>query len=243
MFFSYGGYDHDANEANLLSWSERPIYNQRLKRQVVRKTMTIEGNLLPDTASQDSIKNKIEELEAAYARDGENAGLYHDNGTPSPHFLDSSSTIGGVRIIEKSFPKGNSAEYSVWRNYRITLEADFPVFENELVLFEENLSITGNSGPRRVVIESRVGAPQLQVTTQRTLTTAVQSGRAIGFTRRPQPARVLFPHFLQDDRVTINRIAPQTQGNRLVNWGIQWNYPYLSPIPLFGVPNTTTRTG
>ena len=72
----------------------------------------------------------IDELENAYTNEGSDAGLYQDDGSgnigvKTPHFLDSSLSIGGVKIQSLTYPQGDPSEYATKRTFAITLFADF----------------------------------------------------------------------------------------------------------------------
>ena len=100
MYFQYGNYQHAHGEVNL-SLSKKANRNGRGFTAYSTWTMQIEGTLIGagETAAelQDNIRAQILALENAYALDGFDAGLLHDDGTPTPHVLDSSASLGGGR--------------------------------------------------------------------------------------------------------------------------------------------------
>jgi hypothetical protein len=232
MFCRYGAYTHSDNEVNLVSFSHRVIHSDRGRPGVVRKTAKLEGVLIAST--QANIKSAIQSLQAAYTLQGRDWGLYHDNGTASPHILVNADSLSGVRVVELSFPKGDGAEYATQRTYSITLEATYAASNEALHSFSETLSIQGDGGPRFVVIPVLNGPPQKQITHQATPVTAQQTGQAVGMFAYPSPAPPIFPFAEKRERRTIATQAPRSEGNQFVLWPISWSYYFESPTPLSG---------
>jgi hypothetical protein len=236
MYFKYGTFQHDDNTVTLSSVSQRQIYSGRGRRQIERKRLQLSGVLIAST--QAAIKTAIDELIAAYADDGKDAGLYHDDDSVSSHFLDSSASLGGVRVVSgPSFPRGDGAEYATGRDFTIVLEADFPVSGEQLSSFQESLRIVGTGGPRFAVVEVLNGLPQPQLVQQRTSVVATQSGRAVALSAYPLVPPPIFPVFELQDRREIGQGSPTLNGNEFVNFPVSWVYHFHAPGPLFARPN------
>src|SRR4029077_8154957 len=98
----------------------------------------------------------IAALRSAYNVNGLDLGLYLDDGvTPTDHVLASSTTLGGTRVTALEFPNGSGAEYSTFRSYSITVEADTPDTSQNLLDFSETLSFAGTGGARPVLFATR----------------------------------------------------------------------------------------
>jgi len=236
MYFKYGSYQHPDNEVNLTSFTQRRIYNARGTVERIVKTMQLQGVLIAST--QTAIKSAIGTLENAYVNDGKDAGLYHDDGTPSHHFLDSSQSLSGVRVLSLDYPKSDGAEYATQRAYTITLEAVFPVSGGDnLLAFNETLRIVGTGGPRIATIETLTGSPQVQTINQQTKVLAQQFGRAIGLLQYPSAPAPLFASVEHQDRREITQGSPTFEGGRFTNYEISWAYHFESPGPLFARPH------
>jgi hypothetical protein len=235
MYFKYGNYSHDANTVTLTSVTRRAILSPRGRRLFMRERLQLSGTLFAST--QATIKSAIDDLEAAYADDGKDAGLYHDDGTVSSHFLDSSASLGGVRVVSgPGYPRGDGAEYATGRDFTIILEADFPSGE-QLISFQETLRISGTGGPRFTIVEVLNGPPQPQLVQQRTSVVATQNGRAVGLSAYPFPSPPIFPVFELQDRREISMGSPTLNNNAYVNWPVSWVYHFHSPGPLSAQPN------
>ena len=236
MYFKYGNFQHDDNTVTLSSVSQRQVFSGRFRRQIVRKRLQLSGILIAST--QATIKTAIDALVAAYATDGKDAGLFHDDDSKSSHFLDSSASLGGVRVVSgPSFPKGDGAEYATGREFTIVLEADFPVSGEQLSTFQESLRIVGTGGPRFAVLEVLNGPPQAQLVQQRTSVFATQSGRAVALSAYPLAPPPIFPVFELSDRREISQGSPVLNSNEFVNWPVSWVYHFHAPGPIFAQPN------
>lgn len=240
MFIKIGTYSHPANEVDEIFVSQRIVRNRRNRRQYVTKTLTLGGTLIPDqtTISQATIKSAIQELESAYSRDGKSVGLYHDDGTESPHVLKSGESMSGVRIISLEYPEATGAEYAVQRSFRIIVEADFLDAKfDELVSWQESLSFVGDCGPKDVFKLTLNGPPQKQTVHQRTTQFVTQQGSAIGFRGYPTVPAALFPAAAKREQIRKDYGTPEYNGDALINWPVSWSYVFESAVPLTGRPN------
>jgi hypothetical protein len=238
MYFKLGTYQHPAGEA-LVRFNIEPVYDTRGGLQMLRKRFAVSGELIAE--GQAAIKTAIAGIEAAYlsGRTNQDAGLYHDNGTVSAHFLKASTSMGGVRITKFDYPNGEGAEYATYRTYEIELEAEYESRGggyDGLVSWSESLSITGTGGPRRVVLTTALGPPVTQVVAQRTPIRARQTGSAVGFRAYPTPPPPLWPNVELVEEREISRTTPTKQNGAIVNYGISWSYSFISATPLTGTP-------
>ena len=168
MQATYGSFSHPANEVTLSSVTAQRIRNPRGFTYILRKRIQLAGVIVLDTSSlttaqaQSALRTAIQARETAYSLDGGNFVFKHDDGSQSAHTLDSASAIGGVRVVETSFPKGDQAEYATQRTFSVTLEADYPVSGGSLLSFQETVEIVGTGGPRKIIIETLNGDAQEQ---------------------------------------------------------------------------------
>ncbi|HTI51188.1 MAG TPA: hypothetical protein VL475_09560, partial [Planctomycetaceae bacterium] len=179
MILKYGSYAHDQNECAVVI-AKRAIFSPRGDRQFVRETWHVTG--IKHAASQSALTAALADLRIAYSINGLDVGLYLDDGaTLTDHALPSGATLGGVRVTSLDFPRGDGAEYSTFRTFHLTLEADFPDAAGSLLDYAESLNFEGTGGPRRVFLDVLEGLPQEQIGTQCTTYRATQQGRAVGF--------------------------------------------------------------
>jgi len=235
MYFKYGGYRHDDDEVNLREFSQQLIRSDRGKTVTKKSRMVIEVVMI--ASSQSAIKSKVQSLEAAYSKSAD-AGLYHDNGNASPHFLSNAGSLSGVRVVDLKYDKSDGAEYATGRTAVITLEADYQIPGGDnLLSWQETLVITGTGGPSFTIKTVLNGPPQKQIVAAATPVVAQQTGSAFGLLSRPFPPPPTFPNAERLDRRQIVQIAPKFQGAQYTDWGVAWNYYFESPTPLTGSPN------
>jgi hypothetical protein len=153
-----------------------------------------------------------------------------------------------VRVKSLDFPRGDGAEYSTFRTYRITLEADFPDTAGNLLEYAEALDFEGTGGPRRVFLEVLEGLPQEQIGTERTTTRATQHGRAVGYGTYPVPPPPVWPAAELPHRRRISLRTPERVGNQFARYPVEWHYAFEAVVPLVGTPSgvasdsSSTRT-
>lgn len=245
MQASYGSFTHPANEVTLASVSVQRLRNQRGFVNLIRRRIQLLGVIVLDTSSlttdqaQAAIKTAIDAREAAYSVDGKDFYFRHDSGAVSAHVLQNATAIGGVRVLDRNFPKGDAAEYATQRTFTVTLEAEYDAGGENLQSFQESIEVVGTGGPRKVTIETLNGPPQRQTTHQKTKVTMTQSGQAIGLYEYPMadlPVPVA-PEFEDVDRRVIRLVSPQNQSGSFVNWGISWTYYFTLDQPSGATPN------
>lgn len=243
MYFQYGGYQHAPGEAQI-TFATNTILDSQGRPERLRKTISLSGVIV--AAGQAAIRTAVEALETAYSRHGFDAGLYHDDGTPSPHFLSNNQSLTGVRVVSLEFPLGDGTEYATGRSYAITLQADYQPPRTattsiggnpSTTSFQETLQFMGTGGPRRVLRETLRGFPSTQIAAQRTICRAMQTGSASGLLGVPQAPAPLWPALEVSEKRELNIIGPQREGASLLNWGVAWSYHFESPRPLFGSPH------
>src|SRR5262249_53494469 len=145
MYLKYGPYTHAQNEP-LVQIANRAIFSPRGYRQAVRETWRIVGVL--HAASATALTAAIAGLRSAYNVNGLDLGLYLDDQTTlTDHALISGASLGGTRVTALDFPVGAGAEYSTFRSYSISVEADFPDASKHLLHFSGTLSFRGTRGP------------------------------------------------------------------------------------------------
>lgn len=253
MIFQYGSYSHPIDEVALVVTREAlrnaagEIYAHHTRFDLTGFLQVDEG--ATEAITQASMTAAIQALETAYRQPNRDARLLlNDGSTSSAHTLLAAQTLGGVRIAKPvSFPVGDGGEYSTFRRFTVSLEADVVAnsMTTMLVEFSEVLRVSGNGGPRRVVIETRYGPPVEQIVSQRTPVLATQSGRAVGLLSYPTAPPPLWPKYIDGTRTDIQEESPQRVGpagstNPFINFPLTWTYQFISPGPLAGHPTRWT---
>lgn len=234
--FRYGSYTHPAGEVNLTRMNVRHRLSPRGRRLSTIYTMYLQGEIC--AGSQSTISQRIDELIAAYSVDYQDAALLDNSGNPTRHGLtnDDPFCISGVRVLERSWPKGGPAEYATARTFSVTLEAEYADVESPLVAWQETLRFIGDCGPRFDVIETW-GGPYPYISTLSTAQRIVQSGVAVGFNAHVDPPGSLFPDIEHRDRRDIELDGGKNQGRLNCYFQTRWTYYHTSGVARAGLPN------
>ena len=228
MYCKYGNYQHPANEVNLARLDVRARYSPRLLKTSLIFTMYAEGELLAD--GQSAINSRIGELINAYSVDGQDFGLYQDDGTPTHHLMRSNdpASITGVRVINRSWPQGDAAEFAVKRTFAITLQAEYTAADSQLFQWEESVELIGNCGPRFDVVETYDG-PIVQQLALRTSMKIIQSGSAIGYGGYIMWPGSLLPSYEHQELRRVGRGSGKRQGQQILFFPSHWLYTHTLP--------------
>lgn len=209
MYLKYGNFQHALNDAAVIIGSDVVRNAQGVAEKEVKR-WDIAGELYGTPSELDTL---IPLLEAAYASDGYDARILHDNGSPSAHALINSQTMERVKVVQRpNFPKGDGAEYANCRSYRIALQAEFPITISPgtggKIGSQEILEIIGDGGPQVIVTEYLNGPAQPQQVRQFTKVQVTQSGTATGYGGFPTPSPPLYPDALQRNRKRLSYKPP-----------------------------------
>lgn len=237
MYFQAGSFQHGSNLVNV-RYAARPNRNARGFTATVTKTLELTGTLIAST--QAAIRTAIQNLEAAYTFGTSigSAGLYHDDGTVSPHFLSVSGALGGVRVESLDFPRDErTGEYATGRRFTIGLSAIYAASNVAYQEYVEEIEVQGTGGPIVGATVTLKGPPKKQILAQRSIVTARQSGRAVGLRAYPPYAAPLWPNDEQLDKRTQKKGSPRNEGGTFLDWPISWAYQFLSVGPLGGEPH------
>src|SRR5262249_35407328 len=101
MYLRYGSYTHAQNEP-AVQIAKRAVCSSRGYRQAVRETWRVVGVL--HAADQPGITSAIAALRSAYNVNGQDVGLYLDDGvTLTDHVMQSAAALGGTRVTALDF--------------------------------------------------------------------------------------------------------------------------------------------
>lgn len=236
MYLKYGGYPHTSGEAAFSisrdgQFSPEGVYQGYVER------WDISGRL--HAADVASLSAAITALQAAYALQGQDIGLYNDDHSPTAHRMLNSQTVGGIRVVRQpSFPESQGAEYTTFRSYSIGVEGEFLDLESGIVNWTEVVNFEGG-GPVYVHLKPINGVAQKQVSIQNDTFRATQAGSAVGYLGYPNPPAPLWPSDLVR-APAISRKTPRRKGPRgsqlFVEYEVSWNYAFESVAPLTGGP-------
>lgn len=227
MYARYGSYQHPDNEVNITRISGRPRYSPRMRKLTTVITMDLEGELLETT--QAAIDAKISQLETAYSQDGFNFGFFTDDNVLTNHKLMSTDAncVCPVRVLNRSFPVGDPAEFATKRTFHITLQAEFLTPESQLVSWDESIEYVGNAGERFEVVETYDG-PQAQRVNNKTSQRIIQSGSAVALQATFLPPGPLLTNIEHKHVRRVKLNSGKVMGRLALFYQTEWTYTMTS---------------
>lgn len=247
MFFKYGSYQHPDNEAKLMAYMVRPQYSPRGKQAFVIGEMHVQievvlptGTIYTTTTAQQYLNGRITEIIAAYENDYQDAKFCHDDGTPTKHSLDNATSISGVQIKHRTWPRGDAAEYATTRTGYVVLQATYINLYSELYSYSEIVRSIGTGAPRWRVQEQVVGAPVGVYLNQQTVQKVIQAGQAVGVEGYPLPfINPLWPQYEHQDIREVTPGHPQQFGQGWALYPISWAFHFTLPVAQNSIPILT----
>lgn len=233
------GYQHAADEVSLIGVTRASEYNAGGLQSAIKVTWVIGGFI--QAANQAAITAALALLQRAYTYDGFTARFLDNSGASTVHVLGEAGSRNGCKILNFSYLNQSGAEYSTFRSYQITLEAEYDNPFVNLDEFSETVSWKGNCGPRVIWKKNLNGPPQRQVTYPWTTQRVVQRGTIIGKHRHITPPPPLWPQYFLNEETEMSDTSPHRYGpiGRPYYQGYSRSYAYYfeSPFPLIGSPN------
>lgn len=202
-------------------------------------TWNIAGRIIGETIAE--VVQRMGLLERAYGTWFRTAQLISSAGIVC-HELPNAGSITGVKVIQPpSYPDGSGAQLSTYRDYVITLSADYPAIGYGVPLIKswvETITFTGGR-PVRGLVETVNGPSVPFVIKRQRPYRATQVGSAVGAFGYPPYGAMLWDESLLEgeDPESKSLGAPRTENGRLVDWPVSWSYRFGSVAPLNGLPN------
>jgi len=236
MRLEWGSYVHGEDTVDLAVWERRPVLSSVNRRLYQKIRVSFRGYLKVSSADPADITTAINNLEAAYASDGQNLVWYDNDNNPTAHSITSSSTVNGTRVVEAPvFTSGwervwgGGLEYYNRRTFKVTIEAEVDDIEGSgIVAWREKFRLLQAGGPDFVIQEAINGYPQKQYTKQATKMVAEQIGSAIGYSSHPSfPSYMLSASDLKPSPFLAemgDAMMKGTNSNRY--YPIRWHYRF-----------------
>lgn len=238
MYFQYGDYIHPAGEVNLVRFDVHMRPSPRNMRASTVFRMHLEGMFRGDTQAE--IHARVTALVNAYATDYHDATLYHDDGTPTQYqLLDSHpAAITGVRVIERSWPRGGPVEYATQRTFSVTLESelDESPSTSQCLDWHEELKFVGNTGPLWEMVRFPHIKPRRVDICDFTEMRITQRGYSLGSVGYILPFGALWPDWEHKDQRVLIPTTPKFQGKAHRYYRMDWAYFMELPDYTEGTP-------
>jgi len=228
MYFTYNGYTSSVGEA-AIQWdiSRLPADDTGLVAKKVY-TVTVNGTLV-NFNGPNSIDTQVDTLEAAFLSNNFDFTYFTPTGT-KVLFLDSSESIGRVKVTNINYPDGSAAEWSTKRSYVITLTAEFDddnIADKDIVAYTESINIYGG-GRRLVLQESITSKPVGYQTATDTIYYCNQTGTIVGFEDWPDIPAPIFPGNELAANPVITRKSPEYIDGDFRNYSLEYSYTFWS---------------
>jgi hypothetical protein len=235
---NYGSYAHSDSEIRVTT-QRRLNYAAGGQVKSYTQTLRIAGQLQANTPAL--VDTAMLALATAYAIQGQSFSLTMPaGGSSTAIILGSTTAIGGVRVVEgPNFEDDQKAEWSTYRNYNITLEAEYPATALLYLAWEESIDFEGG-GPRDLFLQPLQGDPEKQRVAEKTTYRAVQRGSAVGFFAYPNYPPPLFPADEHQERRKRSKKPPKRAGPNgtpyYTEFGIEWQYEFEAVQPMNANP-------
>jgi hypothetical protein len=219
---TYGGHTHPDNEVNLVRTDFRTQLSPRGKKLNFQATFHLFGEI---QGTGSTLTTNARNTMLAYHSDYRDF-RYTVDGVLAHEMLSSSSDcISGVRVIHRSFPKGDAAELATKRTFSVTLQATYDTSEDDLVFWQERIDYIGNTGPRYEIIETFNG-PISVLTATRTVQRIIQSGKAVGYFTYVLPPGPYAPGNEHEDQRRVSLTSGTNVGQAIRFFTTDWHYFY-----------------
>jgi hypothetical protein len=235
---TFNGAQHEENEANLVSVSKRAIYSPRQRKLQQVKEWEIVGEVQKSTVAD--IIARVQVIEQMYSQDGSSA-TYSIDGTIA-HQLGGDS-VSGVQVVYAAFPKGDPAELATKRTFAVKLRATYDATGeqggDDLVSWQESITIEGDGGPLLVGVHEMAGVqtaggPIVYQLCPRTIQGYIQTGSAVGYATYPAPPGPVNPAGVFGNQTRITYTSGRQVGNGIRFFTTKWYYRQFLDIAVFG---------
>lgn len=248
MYYRHGLFTSRDAEFGLRGFSRTRTRGNRneaqLDKWVISGFFEINPDLGPSATElqwQKAITHRFNQIANAF-RDGYSSGFLHQDQTPSAIYIDQGSSFSGVYVTQlPDLQPANGADYATGHIGYFSVAADYlppgGSTLGELVDYRESLTFQGNGGPLVVGTLTDVGEAVVTQTAAKTFYQATQQGYAVGRTGWPVPSAPYWQSpILINPSAAVSYETPNVYGGSKIEYRTSWNYQFLSPTPLSGLP-------
>jgi len=231
MYLKYGNYTHADNECSVIITKDASKRSYSGAVIEINERWDVMGRI--QRANQAAVVSALIALETAYSVNNKDIALYGESGRT--HYLSTSQCVDGTRVTRPpSYPQGEGAEFSTFRNYALTVEGDRKMVGDTLLSFRESINWTGTGGKTWDYLVPLTGPPIPQTLTKSSVVTIVQEGNAVGYGAYPLAPYPLWPSYeLVTERSIVADLPEANEEERSVSW----RYVFQADFKLVGLPN------
>lgn len=146
-YIKYGNFQFENWEASLTGVSIQRKYSQRGYKMSYIAQMFVNGDVV--AADQYAVSNRLTDIANAISSDYKDFGLYHDNGSPTQHYLRTNhpDNMTGNQIFMVNFPAQVGGEYVNGRQFSFGVKAEFAEYDSALLEYSDTYRAIGKAGP------------------------------------------------------------------------------------------------
>jgi hypothetical protein len=188
-----------------------------------RVSFNVTGQWTGNTQAQLAAKCAL--MEATLALPGRDLVLYRNDGGVAIA-LTNRGSYTGVRVTRgPAYPEGNGGEFSTYRNFSFTAEAEYSLVAGALLYkqWHEDVEVRGGF-PLGRILRGINGVHQPQIIYPSTPLRVTQTGVAVGLGFLPPPAPMLLPPITLVEEPSVRRGSGEGRG--AAEFSVAWNYVF-----------------
>lgn len=234
MYVKYGDFQFASGEATISSVDISTNLSPRGFMVSRTLRMDIEGEVCITSGNNSEITARLLAIETAFSEHGRDLGLYHSNGDPTVHILESNhvNNLTGNQVLDTRYPGAYGGEYVDGRMFSIVVGCEMRADETPLLHYHDSVRQFGNGGPdvrwsvhprfRRWVADEV--APATKVMYEHT-----GQAETLGAWFEPPPPYFTSPLFLKSASVLTGREHPKRRPQGYLGRITTWRYVYELP--------------
>lgn len=238
MYFQYGNYRHESGECQVDKPNPQNVYSDDGQLTAIKVRLTIKGR--KHAATPGALTSALQEMEAAYAVNGQDAVLREDSGTATAIKIISANTTRGVRVVQPpAYTNDTPASYTTFVDYTIILEAEITALDStsnfnyrESVVFNPPaIATTNQEFVFRHPLEGQVQRQASDIITFQ----CRQSGSVSSNLFWLQPQMPMYPGACHWKQSSVSYDVQNSKG--AIVYVTTWDYAFESDSPLSGYPS------
>jgi len=232
MYVKYGSFQFDPWEVGLSVRSEF-VHSRRGFKQFQKVQYNLDGELCINSGQYD-ITTRLNQIINAFSTDDQDIGLYHDNNSPSTHFMSTNTNnLTGNQVLYSDFPVTEKGEYTSGRKFQLSIGALLYDPESLLIDHFDSLRRVSNAGPHWMW-KSNPDRPTWgfwpEMVYPATMQTIVHSGYRVSMGAAPLPVVPLYsPPFELNTRRIVDYKSPVRHPKGYSEYRVDWTYIYQLP--------------
>lgn len=233
MYVQYKNFVFNEGEATLANVALYRNRNSRgfTKTQTVR--FDVEGEVCgPSITAPSDITTRLNQIITAINEDGGDIGLYHDDSSPTAHYLESNNpfNLTGNQLIYQRFPHAKNAEYVDGRLFGFGIGAEILAADTSLLDYQDAIIGVGNGGPVTQWKMDELFGWQLHTYAPTSIVRYIHTGYAVTLGAIFSPPGPLFgAPFVDNERERITFTTAERLPFGLMGRRTQWRFEYVVP--------------